>query len=242
MDFVAWSRNTFGNTQDRLNSKHVEMEELMVAGFGENLDRIYEVRREINDLLHHEEVFWRQRSWSIWGGRKRRFLRLGGKSLSKQWPKQYLRTWWAFSKSLKRFVMEWTQCWLSIGGDKLGMSGKFTGSTGASCALLRIVVGWAFAIFMLLTLRCWPSRRGGSSMGHIRCSTEFTKQGTSPHVLSWRPILGATPLTCGVVSSVLGSCFRRGPYGKSGMVARLVFRLISGYLTPRRSMLVWTWL
>ena len=57
MDLVAWSRNTFGNTKDRLNSKHVEMEELMVAGFGENLDKIYEVRREINDLLHHEEVF-----------------------------------------------------------------------------------------------------------------------------------------------------------------------------------------
>ena len=43
MDLVAGSRNTFGNTQDRLNSKHVEMEELMVVGFGENLDRIYEV-------------------------------------------------------------------------------------------------------------------------------------------------------------------------------------------------------
>ena len=30
------------------------------------MDKINEVRREINDLLHHEEVFWRQRSQSIW--------------------------------------------------------------------------------------------------------------------------------------------------------------------------------
>ena len=66
MDLVVWSRNTFGNTRDWLNSKQVEMEELMAVGFGENLDRIYEVQREINDLLHHEEVFWRQRSRSIW--------------------------------------------------------------------------------------------------------------------------------------------------------------------------------
>ncbi|XP_023875930.1 uncharacterized protein LOC111988373 [Quercus suber] len=66
MDLVAWSKATFGNTQDRLNAKQGELEELRAAGFGENLDRINEVRREINDLLHYEEVFWRQRSRSIW--------------------------------------------------------------------------------------------------------------------------------------------------------------------------------
>ena len=54
---MAWSRNTFGNTRDRLNAKQGELEELRPAGFGENLDKINEVRREINDLLHHEEVF-----------------------------------------------------------------------------------------------------------------------------------------------------------------------------------------
>ena len=64
---------------------------------------------------------------------------------------------------------------------------------------------WAFMIFMRLILRCWLSRREGSSMGHTRCSTECTKQGTSPHAHLWRPNLGATPLTCGVVSSMLGS-------------------------------------
>ena len=30
------------------------------------MDKINEVRREINDLLHHEKVFWRQQSRSIW--------------------------------------------------------------------------------------------------------------------------------------------------------------------------------
>ena len=42
------------------------MEELRAAGFGEILDKINEVQREINDLLHHKEVFWHQRSRSIW--------------------------------------------------------------------------------------------------------------------------------------------------------------------------------
>ena len=67
------------------------------------------------------------------------------------------------------------------------MSRKFTRSTRANCALLRIGVGWAFVISMLLTLRCWLSRCGDSSMGRIHCSTECTKKGTSPHVHSWRP-------------------------------------------------------
>ena len=65
MDLVAWSRNTFGNTRDQLNAKQGELEELRAAGFEENLDKINEIRREINDLLQHEEVFWRQRSQSI---------------------------------------------------------------------------------------------------------------------------------------------------------------------------------
>ena len=53
MDLVAWSRNAFGNTQDRINSKQGELKELMVAGYGDNLERINEVRRELNELLHH---------------------------------------------------------------------------------------------------------------------------------------------------------------------------------------------
>ena len=66
MDLVAWSRYTFGNTRDQLNAKQGELEKLRAAGFGENLDKINEVQREINDLLHHEEVFWCQQSRFIW--------------------------------------------------------------------------------------------------------------------------------------------------------------------------------
>ena len=127
--------------------------------------------------------------------------------------------------------------WAKYWWGRLRMSGKFIGSTWANCALLRIGVGWAFAIFMRLILRCWLSKCRGSSMGHARCSTKCIKQGTSPHVHSWRPNLDATPLTCGVVSSTLGSWLGWGPYGKSAMGARLVFRLISGYLTPQLSMM-----
>ena len=65
MDLVAWSRYTFGNTRDQLNAKQGELKELRAVGFRENLDKINEVRREINDLLHHKEVFWHQRSRSI---------------------------------------------------------------------------------------------------------------------------------------------------------------------------------
>ena len=66
MDLVVWSKNTFGNSQDRINAKQGELEELMTTGYRENLDRIHEVRKEINELMHHEEVFWHQRSRSIW--------------------------------------------------------------------------------------------------------------------------------------------------------------------------------
>ena len=65
MDLVVWSRNTFGNSQDHINAKQGELEELMTAGYMENLDRIHEIRKEINELMHHEEVFWRQRFHSI---------------------------------------------------------------------------------------------------------------------------------------------------------------------------------
>lgn len=66
MDLIAWSRNTFKNTQGRINSKQGELEELMAVGYGDNLVRINKARRELNELLHHEEVFWWQRSRSIW--------------------------------------------------------------------------------------------------------------------------------------------------------------------------------
>ena len=63
MNLVAWSRVTFGNARNQLDARQGE---LMESGYGPNIERIHEVKKEISELLHHEEVFWRQRSHSIW--------------------------------------------------------------------------------------------------------------------------------------------------------------------------------
>ena len=60
MDLIAWSRVTFGNTRTRLDAKQGELTTLMEAGYGLNVERIHVVKKEINKLLHHEEVFRRQ--------------------------------------------------------------------------------------------------------------------------------------------------------------------------------------
>uniref|UniRef100_A0A7N2QZ73 Uncharacterized protein n=1 Tax=Quercus lobata TaxID=97700 RepID=A0A7N2QZ73_QUELO len=62
----SWSRTNFGNTSARLNIKQQELVELVERGYGQNAESINGVKREINELLHHEEVFWQQRSRSIW--------------------------------------------------------------------------------------------------------------------------------------------------------------------------------
>ena len=66
MNLVAWSRVTFGNARNRLDARQGELIDLMESGHGLNMERIHEVKKEINELLHHEEVFWRQQSRSIW--------------------------------------------------------------------------------------------------------------------------------------------------------------------------------
>ena len=66
MDLIAWSPVTFGNTRTRLKTKQEELTALMELGYGQNVERIHRVKKEINELLYHEEVFWRQRSRSIW--------------------------------------------------------------------------------------------------------------------------------------------------------------------------------
>ena len=64
-NLVAWSRVAFGNTRDYLDRKRKELEELVENGYGLNMETINDRKKEINDLLHHEKVFWRQRSRSI---------------------------------------------------------------------------------------------------------------------------------------------------------------------------------
>ena len=61
MNLIAWSWVTFGKTRTRLDAKQGELIELMESSYGPNIEKIHVVKKEINELLHHEEVFWRQR-------------------------------------------------------------------------------------------------------------------------------------------------------------------------------------
>ena len=65
MDLIAWSHVTFKNTRTRLDAKQEELVSLIEASYGQNVERIHAVKKEINELLHHKEVFWRQRLRSI---------------------------------------------------------------------------------------------------------------------------------------------------------------------------------
>jgi len=38
---------------------------MVTSNYGINLVMINWTKREVNELLHKEEVFWRQRSWAI---------------------------------------------------------------------------------------------------------------------------------------------------------------------------------
>ena len=87
MELIAWSKRTFGNTRNRLEVKQRELHALMEASYGGNVERIHEVKREINELLHHEEVFWRQRSRFIWlsiGDKNTKFFH---QRVSQRWKK-----------------------------------------------------------------------------------------------------------------------------------------------------------
>ena len=66
LDLINWSWATFGNTRTRLDQKQHELEELTNGGYVANLDIIIALKKDINELLHHEELFRKQRSRSIW--------------------------------------------------------------------------------------------------------------------------------------------------------------------------------
>ena len=57
MDLIAWSRATFGNSRTRLEEKQGELTILIEEGYGQNVERIHGVKKEINELLHHGEVY-----------------------------------------------------------------------------------------------------------------------------------------------------------------------------------------
>ena len=56
----------FGNTRTCLEEKQATLMDLSNIEYGSNLAQINTLREEINELLHQEEVFWRQRSRAIW--------------------------------------------------------------------------------------------------------------------------------------------------------------------------------
>ena len=74
---VAWGKSAFKNTKACLTEKQRELEELVKQGYAPNLECIKLLRREVNELIHHEEVFWRQWPRSLWlsaGDKNTRFF------------------------------------------------------------------------------------------------------------------------------------------------------------------------
>ena len=63
---VDWSRITLGNSKTRLEEKKATLEELSRENKAEHMQRIRTLKSEINTILHQDELFWRQRSRSIW--------------------------------------------------------------------------------------------------------------------------------------------------------------------------------
>ena len=55
-----------GNSKTKLEEKQAALEELSRENKAENMQRIRTLKSEINTILHQDELFWRQRSRSIW--------------------------------------------------------------------------------------------------------------------------------------------------------------------------------
>ena len=63
---VDWSRNTLGNSKTKLNEKKEAFAELSRENKADHMQRIRTLKSKINTILHQDELFWRQRSYSIW--------------------------------------------------------------------------------------------------------------------------------------------------------------------------------
>ncbi|KAL0011089.1 hypothetical protein SO802_006197 [Lithocarpus litseifolius] len=63
---VDWSRNNFGIFKTKLQEKQTTLEELSRENEAEHFQRIRTLKAKINTILHQDELFWRQRSHSIW--------------------------------------------------------------------------------------------------------------------------------------------------------------------------------
>lgn len=63
---VDWSHTIFKGVRNKLKEKQSELEGLSNMNQAKHLPWIRELKTEINIHLHQEELFWRQRSRSIW--------------------------------------------------------------------------------------------------------------------------------------------------------------------------------
>lgn len=63
---VDWSRITFGNAKSTLQEKQVVLDKLSMQNMVEHLQTFNALKTEINTILHQDELFWQQRSRSIW--------------------------------------------------------------------------------------------------------------------------------------------------------------------------------
>ena len=63
---LKWEKVAFGNTKVSLKDRHQVLEELTSKNDPALLGRIRETKAEINNILHQEELTWRQRSRAIW--------------------------------------------------------------------------------------------------------------------------------------------------------------------------------
>ena len=62
---VGWSQVTFGQSKSKIQEKQRILEELTRDNLGGHLEEIRRAKEEINTILYHEEIHWRQRSTSI---------------------------------------------------------------------------------------------------------------------------------------------------------------------------------
>ena len=63
---VDWSQHTFRLSKPQLQEKQKMLEELCLHNRAENLSSIKSLKAEITNIIHQDELFWRQRSRSIW--------------------------------------------------------------------------------------------------------------------------------------------------------------------------------
>ena len=63
---IKWENVAFGNTKVSLKDNHRVLEELNSKNDPALLGRIRETKTKINNILHQEELAWRQRSRAIW--------------------------------------------------------------------------------------------------------------------------------------------------------------------------------